>query len=112
MDEVKEQWMHRIRSLAPQLQQAENDVFVAEANLKRLLAQLKLKATAEGCRTVAAQEVYAENSQDVYDARIEIGRCKGLLMGLKVQLKSLEVGFEEWRTKMVNYREEKKRYGT
>jgi hypothetical protein len=61
MEEAQEKWMHRIRALAPQLQQAENDVFVAEANLKRLLAQLKLKATAEGCRTVAAQEVHAES---------------------------------------------------
>ena len=103
--------MHRIRALAHPLQEAENSVFVAEANLKRLLAQLQLKATAEGCRTVASQQVYAENSPDVYEARLEIGKCKGVLMGLKVQLKSLEVGFEEWRTKMVNHREERKRYG-
>ena len=31
--------------------------------------------------------------------------------GHKIELKALEVGFEEWRTKMVNMREEKKRYG-
>jgi hypothetical protein len=33
------------------------------------------------------------------------------LSAIKIQLRALEVGFEEWRTKMVNAREERKRYG-
>ena len=111
MEEVTEKWITRIRAMAPKLAKAESDVFVADADLKRLLAQKKLKATSEGCRTVSAQDVYAENTQEVYSARLEIAKTKGVLMGLKVQLKSLEVGFEEWRTQMVNSREERKRYG-
>lgn len=111
MDEVKEKWIDRIRAMAPKLAEAERKVFMADADLKRTLARKKLEATAEGCRTVSAQEVYAEDSKEVYIARMEIATTKGILMGLKVELKSLEVGFEEWRTKMVNSREERKRYG-
>lgn len=109
--EEQEKWIDRIRSMAPKLAKAERYVFTADADLKRLLAQKKLEATSSGCRTVSAQEVYAENTKEVYDARIEIAKTKGLLMGLKVELKALEVGFEEWRTKMVNSREERRRYG-
>ena len=111
MDEVTEKWIDRIRAMAPRLENAEKEVFVADADLKRKLAKKKLEATSEGCRTVSAQEVYAEDSDDVYQARLHIATTKGILMGLKVELKALEVGFEEWRTKMVNSREERKRYG-
>ena len=47
----------------------------------------------------------------MYEARLNVGTKKGLLSGLKVKLDALKVGFEEWRTKMVNAREEAKRYG-
>ncbi len=107
----EEVWHHRIRALAEPIQKAEYEVFEAEANVKRLMARLKLEATAKGCRTVSAQEVYAENKEEMYLARLEVGTKKGLLAGLKVKLDSLKVGFEEWRTKMVNAREEAKRYG-
>jgi hypothetical protein len=45
------------------------------------------------------------------NARLRVGEAKGGLSAIKVQLRALEVGFEEWRTKMVNAREERKRYG-
>ena len=105
-----ELWHHRIRSLAEPIQKAEYEVFEAEANVKRLLARLKLEATANGCRTVSAQEVFAENADEMYQARLEVGKKKGMLSGLRVRLDAYKVGFEEWRTKMVNAREEAKRY--
>jgi hypothetical protein len=40
-----------------------------------------------------------------------VGTKKGLLSALRVKLDAYKVGFEEWRTKMVNAREEQKRYG-
>ena len=33
------------------------------------------------------------------------------IRSLRINLKALEIGFEEWRTKMVNEREERRRYG-
>jgi|TARA_Y100000114_G_scaffold36432_1_gene31951 hypothetical protein len=107
----EEIWMHRIRSLAEPIQKAEYEVFEAEANVKRLSARLKLEATAEGCKTVSAQEVYAENNDEMYQARLVVGTKKGMLSSLRVKLDAYKVGFEEWRTKMVNAREEAKRYG-
>jgi hypothetical protein len=62
-------------------------------------------------KTTSAQDTWAEAQDEVYNARLRVGEAKGGLSALKVQLKALEVGFEEWRTKMVNAREERKRYG-
>ena len=62
-------------------------------------------------RHMNAQETWAESQQELYLARLRVGVAKGTLSALKITLKSLEIGFEEWRTKMVNAREERKRYG-
>tara|TARA_Y100000114_G_C11581220_1_gene241149 strand:- start:61 stop:402 length:342 start_codon:yes stop_codon:yes gene_type:complete len=110
-DERQELWIDKVRSFAKPIQEAEYDVFEAEANIKRIKARLMLEATASGCRTVASQETFAEDSPRLYEARIALAKSKGLLSGLKVQLDAIKVGFEEWRTKMVNAREEQKRYG-
>ncbi len=107
----EELWMHRIRKLAEPIQKAEYEVFEADANVKRIIARLKLEATHKGCTTVSAQEVYAENTDQLHAARLNIGLKKGQLAGLKVQLDAIKIGFEEWRTKMVNMREERKNYG-
>jgi len=106
-----ESWMHQIRSLAEPIQQAEYEVFEAEANVKKTIARLKLEATHKGKTTVSAQEVYAENTEQLHAARLNVGLKRGQLSGLKVKLDAIKIGFEEWRTKMVNHREEKKRYG-
>ena len=105
-----ETWQHKIRSLAPQIRDAEFSVFKAEANIKLLQAKLELAAASTGIKTHAGQKQRAEADMSLYDARLEYGLKKGELSALKVSLKSLEVGFEEWRTKMVNARNEKNRY--
>lgn len=111
IDEIKESWEHRIRSIAPKIQKAEEDLVKSDASVKKLLAELKIKALASGVKTSSAQETQAESSQELYEKRLSVGTAKGQISSLKVELKSLEVGFEEWRTKMVNEREERKRYG-
>ena len=111
MDEQVESWMHQIRTLAPLIEKTEYLVFQNEADVKKLLATLKLKALADGMKTTSAQETWAESKIEVYNARLRVGEAKGGLSAIKIQLRALEVGFEEWRTKMVNAREERKRYG-
>lgn len=111
MDEQVESWMHQIRTLAPLIEKTEYLVFKNEADVKQLLAVLKLKALATGMKTTSAQETWAESSDELYNARLRVGEAKGGLSAIKIQLRALEVGFEEWRTKMVNAREERKRYG-
>ncbi len=110
MDSQVESWQHKIRSLAPAIENAEFGVFKAEADIKLLQAKLEITAVSLGVKTIAGQKTHAESDKSLYEARLAYGIAKGKLSGLKVQLKSLEVGFEEWRTKMVNHREERKRY--
>lgn len=109
--EEQELWIHKIRQLAKPIREAEYHIHKCDADIKRLLAKLKLVAMSQGNKTVASQEVYAENDPELYQTRLKMAVNKANLAGLKVQLKSLEIGFEEWRTKMVNAREEQKRYG-
>ena len=70
-----------------------------------------MTALSEGFKTNSAQETYAENQDELYNARLKVGVAKGFLSSVKLQIRALEIGFEEWRTKMVNEREERKRYG-
>ena len=106
MEEIREKWMHQIRKLAPQIKEAEYEIALNDAECK-----LKMKALGEGCKTVSAQEVYADMDDGLYTQRLRLGDSKGKLSALKVELKSLEIGFEQWRTEMVNMRKEYKRYG-
>ena len=111
MDEQQESWQNKIRSLAPKLSTAEEELFKSEADVKRLQAKLELIAAAKGAKTISAQKTYADNTDELYLARLTVGVCKGQVSAIKIELKSLDVGFEEWRTKMANAREERKRYG-
>ena len=107
----QERWMQEIRGFAPKLERAERSLARQEALLKKLLAQRKLQAVSVGCKTVASQEIFADNDDDVFKARLRVGVAKGRLVQLKVELDAIKLGFEEWRTHMVNRREEVKRYG-
>jgi|TARA_R100001530_G_scaffold136356_2_gene116670 hypothetical protein len=111
MVEIEESWMQRIRDIAPVIEKTEYEVFRCDAEVKKLHATLKMQALADGMKTSSAQETWAESQQELYLARLRVGVAKGTLSALKITLKSLEIGFEEWRTKMVNAREERKRYG-
>ncbi len=110
MDEQQELWMDRIRKLAPVVERAEYEVFKAKADVQKVLALLKTEASASGCKTVASQEVWAESQDKLYQARLKVGVATGFLSSTKLQIDALKVGFEEWRTKMVNEREERRRY--
>jgi hypothetical protein len=108
--EHQELWIDQIRKLSKPIRDAEYEILRCEADIKKLLAQLKMIAMTEGHKTVASQEVYAENNPELYKTRLRHAVSKSNLSSLRVELKALEVGFEEWRTKMVNRREEQKRY--
>ncbi len=111
MDDQQELWIDKIRRLAPVIEKAEYELHRTKADEKRIMAQLKAKALAEGHKTVASQESYAENQDELYQSRLKIGVAQGFLSSAKVQIDALKIGFEEWRTKMVNEREERRRYG-
>jgi len=111
VDEQNEQWQHRIRDFAPKIRDAKISVFKSEADVKKLQAQLELTAMANGAKTISMQKTIADNDDSLYQARLNVGIAKGTLSGLEIALKAVEVGFDEWRTRMASAREEKKRYG-
>jgi len=111
MMQQEETWMHKIRSIAPIIEKTEYEVFRCDAEVKKLLAILKLKALANGNKTTSSQETWAESQEELYEARLRVGGAKGALSALKVNLRALEVGWEEWRTKQVSARKEQARYG-
>ena len=90
MEEMKEKWMHKIRKLAPQIKEAEYEIALNDADCKRKYAKLKMKALGEGCKTVSAQEVYADMDNELYTQRLRLGECKGKLSALKVDSKVLK----------------------
>ena len=111
LDEQSEQWQQRIREFAPKIRDAKIAVFRSEADVKKLQAQLELAAMANGAKAISMQKTIADNDDSLYQARLAVGVAKGTLSGLEIALKAVEVGFDEWRTRMASAREEKKRYG-
>ena len=111
MDEQIELWMNRIRELSTVIEKAEYELVASEADVKKINATLKMTALSEGFKTNSAQETYAENQDELYNARLKVGVAKGFLSSVKLQIRALEIGFEEWRTKMANLRMERSRYG-
>jgi hypothetical protein len=96
-DQVEESYAHRIRSMAGTFEKVEHELVKCDADVKKLHAQLKVKALSEGIKTSSAQDTYAEASEELYQARLKVGVAKGALSALRVKLKALEIGFEEWR---------------
>ena len=110
-DEIQENWQHEIRNLVPLIEQAMYQVHEKDAEVKKLLATLKLEAMDKGIKPNSGQDTYAEASDELYRARLKVGVAKGTLEAIRVQLKSLEIGYEVWRTREVSQRKEQARYG-
>ena len=110
-EELIENWQHEIRKLALLIEQDMYQVHEKEADVKKLQATLKLRAIDMGIKTNSGQETHAEASEDLHKARLKVGVAKGTLEAIRVKLKSLEIGYEVWRTREVSQRREQARYG-
>lgn len=108
--DTEENFAEQIRGVAKLLQKAEESVARTEADLKRIVAKAMLRGELEGNKTAAAQMRYADEAQDVYDARIAHGVAKGEYAFAKAELKAREIAFEHWRTKAATLRLERKVY--
>ncbi len=108
--DTEENFAEQIRGVAILLRKAEESVARTEADLKRIIAKAMVRAELEGNKTAAAQMRYADEADDVYDARIAHGVAKGDLAYAKAELKAREIAFEHWRTKAATLRLERKVY--
>lgn len=106
----EERFADSIREVAKMLKAAEISVAKTEAELKREIAKMMVKAELEGSKSAAAQSRYADECDNVYDARVAHGVARGELAFAKAELKAREIAFEHWRTKAATLRLERKAY--
>jgi hypothetical protein len=112
MEEVRENWMQLMRDVGKLYERAEQELHVADADLKRIIAKKQVEAEAQhGCKTAVSQQRFADNDDEVYKGRLRIGSLKGRIQFLKCEIKAVDIGFETWRTDQVSRREEMKAYG-
>lgn len=111
MSETEERFAHALREVASKLSDAIVEQHTAEADLKRTLARQMVTAEHEGHRSNNAQARQADLSDEVYDARINVGVATARVTALKVEWRRCEVAFETWRSKQASHRAERKVYG-
>ena len=69
-EEIRETWLQKIRDIAPLIEKAEYESLKSDADVKKILAVLKTKALGEGIKTTSAQDTWAENQPELYEARL------------------------------------------
>ena len=107
---MEEKFAESIREVAKMLRQAEIDVAITEADLKREVAKMMVKAEVEGNKSAVSQSRYADECDSVYNCRVAHGVARGEMAFAKAELKAREIAFEHWRTQAANLRMERKTY--
>jgi hypothetical protein len=102
-----ERFAQAIRTAGAEVQQAEVALATAEATEKRTAAKLMFQAeNHHGHKTVAAQTKWADDQQEMFDARVARGTAKGALAAAKQNALAAEVSFKTWQTEMATTRAE------
>ena len=102
--EEQEQFANRIRTAGKQMQEAEEEIAVAEGKEKMVYATAMVMAEGEGHKTAAAQMRFADLSGEVDNAPINRGVAKGQLAAAKATFRAYEINFETWRPKSASNR--------
>lgn len=110
-DFLKENYAERIREHARIIEEAEVELFKAEANVKHLRANLMLSAEKKGVRSISGQEVIADATDDLKEAREYVGIIKGRLRGEVTRLGATNTEVEVEKTRHVTNRQEMRAYG-
>ena len=112
MDEfLKENYAERIREHARIIEEAEVELFKAEANVKHLRANLMREAEKKGVRSISGQEVFADATDELKEAREYVGVVKGKLRGEITRLEATKTEVEVEKTRHVTMRHEMRAYG-
>ena len=65
MEEVRENWMQLMRDVGKLYERAEQELHIADADLKKVIAQKQVEAEAQhGCKTAVSQQRFADNDED------------------------------------------------
>ena len=110
MIDDQEQFADAVRAAGQKVSDAELALAVADAEEKRLVAHIMVRAElSSGAKSNAAQIRAADESRDVYDMRVARGRAKGYLAAAKCEVQAAEMQFKQWQSNMANLRLEKHR---
>jgi len=106
----QERFAEGIRQAGKLVSEAEIYLAQCEAEEKKLIAQHMVMGEAKGMKSINAQNRYADESDVVFQARLNKGKAKGNLAAAKAELMAQEVAFNTWRTKMATTRVERSIY--
>jgi len=109
----EETFAAKIRGAGSAMREAEEHIARAQAVEKKVVAEKMLEA--EGVdpvknKSAAAQIRYADSTDAVYHARLEIGVARGMLAAAKGDFEACRIEFEKWRTDQASERLEKRTY--
>lgn len=106
----EESYADKLRGAGKRNAQAEEGVAVTEAKCKKVIAQSKVRAFMHGHKSNAAQENFADEQEDVFDSRLQVGIAKGELAAARTEVLACRMEFDQWRTKMATLRKEQEIY--
>ena len=111
MDIKEEKLAQNIRDCADQVKRAEQALAKAEATEKQTMAKLMLKAQEKkGIKSSAAQTTHADETHEMFNARVNRGVAKGMLAGAKGNLTAAEAEVRIWQTQMAAINLERRAY--
>lgn len=96
----EEDFAEQIRKAGMAIKRAERMLSKAEAEEKREMSRQMVKGQAEGHKSAAAQTVFADGTDAMYNARLKRGVAKGALAAAKANLVAAETSVRVWQTKM------------
>jgi len=108
----QEEFAQGIRDAGAEVAAAEIDLARAEALEKQTFAKLMMIGEHQGNKTAAAQSRYADETDEMFQARLNRGQAKGSLAAAKANYLAAEVEFKAWQSKLASTRFEKRVYGT
>jgi hypothetical protein len=108
----QEDFAKKIREAGMAVGKAEFAVLQAEAEEKKIIAQVMVIAEARGAKTNAHQLRSADEDNNVFEARLAKGRARGQLAAAKAEALAAEVEFKIWQSKLASERAERRVYGT
>jgi len=106
----EENFAEQIRQAGMAIKRAERMLSKAEAEEKREMSQQMVKGQTEGHKSAAAQTVFADGTDEMYNARLKRGVAKGALAAAKANLLAAETAVRVWQTNMSMYKLEARTY--
>jgi len=108
----QEDFANKIRTAGGAVGKAEYDLGKADADEKRTIATVMMRAEHAGAKTNAAQLRASDEDLSVYESRLARGKAKGMLAAAKSEMLAAEVEFKIWQSMLASERAERRVYGT